>query len=149
MSSSSFTMSLLSLSCLYRSPLLALLALPCPLLSWPLLRLPSSLPAMLSPSCLYCPTCPAYVTHTWYKTLGEAQGLTTTSKVRLRRQLAGFLAPKTRQEAGRGEEALGGLGGPEGGPGVGFLSRGAGSSAGPTTPSLHSPPSKPHLTPHL
>ena len=105
MSSSSFTMSLLSLSCLYRSPLLALLPLPC---NCPLLRLPSSLPAMLSPSCHYCPTCPAYVTHTW----GLPHWRAKASKVQFGRPVAGFLAPKTCQEAGGGEEAFGGLGGP-------------------------------------
>jgi len=42
----------------------------------------------------------------------EGQGLATTSKVQFGRLEAGFLAPKTCHEAGGGEEALGGLGGP-------------------------------------
>ena len=42
----------------------------------------------------------------------EGQGLTTTSKVWFGWPVSGFLAPKTCQEAGGGEEALGGLGGP-------------------------------------
>ena len=42
----------------------------------------------------------------------EGQGLATTFKVRFGRPVASFLAPKTCQEAGGDEGALGGLGGP-------------------------------------
>ena len=78
-----------------------------------------------------------------------AQGLTRTPKLRLGLLLAGFLAPGTCLEAEGGEGAVRGLGGPEGGPGVG-LSRSA--LVGPAHHSLTSlgePPTKPLLTPHL
>jgi len=76
----------------------------------------------------------------------EGQGLTTTSKVWFGWPLSGFLAPKTCQEAGGGEEALGGLGGPLGRPGVGFIW--AALLGGPTTPSLHWPVASYQATPH-
>jgi len=78
-----------------------------------------------------------------------AQGLTRTPKLQLGLLLAGFLAPETCLEAEEGEGAVRGLGGPEGGPGVG-LSRSA--LVGPAHHSLTSlgePPTKPLLTPHL
>ena len=146
MSSSSFTMSLLSLNCLYRSPLLALLPLPCPLLSCPLLRLPSSLPAMLSPSCHYCPTCPAYVTHTWGQPHWRARASPPPPKSGLGGQCRVFWPPRPVRRPEGARRPLGAWGGRRGGQ-VWVLS-GQRSSAGPPLPHFTGlwPPTKPHLT---